>query len=367
MSKRPQLLKLIAAHPEAHDDPSLLHPLFARLPPLYPDTPDQPTPPPLAPPGSRPTRSTKRRGGSRSVSRSRSRSRRRKEKLTPSEEQPSAGELDEKAAIKEQLDRSTTLAPDTPDEKSSLLDGPILAELEPRAEAIVTDTLTWTDGELLETMEVDVDTPPAREEEANPFSPLILSEVFQLADELMEKYPFDGPEVKGLEVLGPGSVVRTFDWERSGRPVDSDAPSVDGDAEKAEKAEETDSDSEASSDGVRTPRARREPFTHADAEACIDADVIVPGGDELDDLDEDVPPPIVKRVPRHFLSTLLPGKLRVGVSNFGTALALGILVVGIGAMVLGWRRNSAWALWWGHIAQGWIRRSQVGRLLALLG
>lgn len=361
MSKRPQLLKLIAAHPEAHDDPSLLHPLFARLPPLYTDTPDQPTPPPPAPPGSRPTRSRKPRGGSRSASRSRSRSRRRNEKLTPSEEKP-AGDLDEKAAIKEQLDRSTTLAPETPDEKSYLLGGPILAELEPRAEAIITDTLTWTDGELLESVEVDVDTPPARDEEANPFSPLILSEVFQLADSLMAKYPFDGPEVRGLEVLGPGSVVRTFDWERRGRPVDSDAPSVDGDAEKEE-----DEESVEGSEGVRTPRAKREPFTHADAEACIDADVIVPGGDELDDLDEDVPPPIVKRVPRHFLSTLLPGKLRVGVSNFGTALALGILVVGIGAMVLGWRRNSAWALWWGHVARGWIRRSQVGRLLALLG
>lgn len=31
--------------PEYQDDPSLLHPLFARLPPLYPDTPDRLSPP----------------------------------------------------------------------------------------------------------------------------------------------------------------------------------------------------------------------------------------------------------------------------------------------------------------------------------
>lgn len=275
-----------------------------------------------------------------------------------------------------ELDRSTTLAPESSvDEKAALkaeLDGPILADLEPRLEAIMTDTLSQLDGELLETVEVEFDT-PTREEDANPFAPLVLSEVFGLADSLMAKYPLDGPDVRGLEVLGPGSVVRTWEWERRGRPADSDssAHDVDGDGEVEEKEkekEETDSDETGSeaSDGVRTPRVQRHPFTHAHAEACIDADVIVPGGDELDDLDEDQPPPpIVRRVPRHFLSTLLPAKFRV--SNFGTALALGILVVGLGAVMLGWRRDSAWALWWGHVAQGWIRRGQVGRLLALLG
>lgn len=366
MSKRPQLLKLIAAHPEAHDDPSLLHPLFARLPPLYPDTPDAPTPPPPVPAGSRPTRSSTRkpRGGSRSASRSRSRSRRR-EKTTPVDEKPVDGVEDEKAAVRSELDRSTTLAPDPPaavDEKIPVdLDGPILAELEPRSEAIVTDTLSQMGNEVLETVEIDFETPPARDEEVNPFTPLVLSEVFRLADELMEKYPFDGEDVRGNEVLGPGSVVRTWDWERRGRPSDSDGVEGEDAAAEEDEGEESSSDS----DGVRTPRHRRTPFTHTDAEACIDTDVIVPGGDELDDLDEDTPAQTVKRVPRHFLSTLLPGKFRV--SNFGTALALGILVVGLGAVMLGWRRNSAWALWWGHVAQGWLRRNQVSRLLALLG
>lgn len=380
MSKRPQLLKLIAEHPEAHQDPSLLHPLFARLPPLYPDTPDAPAPPPpgtlSARPSTRPSRGSSRPASRASASRSRSRSRRRGEKPPGTDEKPSAGageEADEKAAIREQLERSATLAPeDAGDEKAALkaeLDGPILAELEPRAEALITDTLSASGGELLESVEVELGTPPLRDEDANPFAPLVLSDVFRLADSLMEKYPWDGA-LQGLDVLGPGSVVRTFDWERRGRPVDAeDAEAGDesADGEAGESSEDTDTESDSDSEGVRTPRAKRTPFTHADAEACIDADVIMPGGDELDELDEDAPPPVVKRVPRHFLSQILPGKLAYRVSNFGTALALGILVVGIGAVVLGWRRNSAWALWWGHVAQGWLRRSQLSRFLALLG
>lgn len=470
VSKRPQLLKLIAQHPEAHEDPSLLHPLFARLPPLYPDTPDRPDPPPpgterrvkeSASRGSRGQSRAASRAASRSTSRthspagrskSRSRSRPRTrfgleagvgeaggagekhgtgennsvgekgtnekdasekgtsesnstekaglgeqsglgEKPAPAsiDETAEPSDIDEKSELRS-LERSTTLAPDVPslDEKSALkadLDGPILAELEPRAEVIMTDSLSLdASGQVVEDIDVQLETPPARDEEANPFSPLRLSEVFKLADELMEKYPWDGPDVRGMEVLGPGSCVRTFEWERKGRPVDPAPASVDGADgsdgvdgadvdEKSEKTDDTssdsseidsdDSDESETSDGAHTPRVRRTPFTHADAERCIDADVIMPGGDELDDLEEDTPPqPPVKRVPRHFL----PGKLgtRLGLGNFGTALALGILVVGIGAVIFGWRRNTAWALWWGQVAQQWLRRSQVGRFLALL-
>ncbi|EIW67119.1 hypothetical protein TREMEDRAFT_34074 [Tremella mesenterica DSM 1558] len=47
VAKKPQLLRLVKSlGPEAQSDPSLLHPLFARLPPLYPDTPSHPTPSP---------------------------------------------------------------------------------------------------------------------------------------------------------------------------------------------------------------------------------------------------------------------------------------------------------------------------------
>lgn len=436
MSKRPQLLKLIEQHPEADQDPSLLHPLFARLPPLYPDTPDAPEPPApgvsarssarsSARPSRVPSRATSRGGqspGSQSQSQSRSRSRsrlRNAEKPRPTEKAPLAtdgadgadgdgGEADEKAAIRAELERSTTLAPpDGGDEKAALraaLDGPILAELAPApapvAEALVSEKLTVAldadadtgadadAGLVVESVDVELelDAPVPRErereraEDANPFAPLVLSDVFALADGLMAKYPWDGPDVRGREVLGPGSCVRTFEWERRGRPATADAAAdapadADGETRERETAEEpgeSDGSEDASdgSDGVRTPRACRSPFTHADAEACIDADVIVPGGDEMDDLEEDAPlPPPVKRVPRHFLSQLgfFPGKFKLSVGNFGAALALGIIVVGLGAVVLGWRRNTAWAMWWGHIAQGWIRRSQLSRVLALLG
>nr|XP_018259057.1 uncharacterized protein I303_08600 [Kwoniella dejecticola CBS 10117]OBR81215.1 hypothetical protein I303_08600 [Kwoniella dejecticola CBS 10117] len=46
--KKPQMLEI--AHQlgsEYEEDPTLLHPLFVRLPPLYPDTPSEPDPPPI--------------------------------------------------------------------------------------------------------------------------------------------------------------------------------------------------------------------------------------------------------------------------------------------------------------------------------
>lgn len=46
IAKKPQMLELATKlGPEPLDDPSLLHPLFARLPPLHPDTPGEPLPP----------------------------------------------------------------------------------------------------------------------------------------------------------------------------------------------------------------------------------------------------------------------------------------------------------------------------------
>jgi hypothetical protein len=45
IAKKPQMFKMAKAlGSEGERDPSLLHPLFARLPPLYADTPDAPVP-----------------------------------------------------------------------------------------------------------------------------------------------------------------------------------------------------------------------------------------------------------------------------------------------------------------------------------
>ncbi|KAK8843409.1 hypothetical protein IAR55_007066 [Kwoniella newhampshirensis] len=46
IAKKPQMLRMAEdLGSEYHEDPSLLHPLFVRLPPLYPDTPSTPEPP----------------------------------------------------------------------------------------------------------------------------------------------------------------------------------------------------------------------------------------------------------------------------------------------------------------------------------
>lgn len=186
MSKKRQMLKLAAAlGPEVHHDPSLLHPLFQRLPPLYADTPDAPHPPP-----------------------------------------------DFHAA-----------------EQRSKFDEP------------------------------------------NPYAPIALSGIFQLADKLQAKHPFDGPRVRAYEVLGPGSVVQTYLREQE--------PELDEKSGLDEKAPAK--------------------WTLADAEACISKDVVLPGGDELDD-DEPVPWP-------DRLGELARSQRVV------TALTLGVLLIGVGAAV----------------------------------
>ncbi|TXT08726.1 hypothetical protein VHUM_02854 [Vanrija humicola] len=210
VAKKPQMLRLAAAlGPEARADPSLLHPLFARLPPLYPDTPDAPAPPPAI---------------------------------------DGAGADDD-------------------------------------------------------------------DDNANPSAPIALSTVFLLADKLQAKYPWDGDRIRGLEVMGPGSVVQTY--------------SADADAEK----------------GVSL----------ADAATHIDKDVIVPGGDTLDD-DEPAPEP-----PRRWPVALpqLP-QLRVPPNRIGTAIAFGVVVLGIGTALYGWRAGgprASWAQWWGLVARSWAIRS----------
>ncbi|CAK9782930.1 hypothetical protein CC85DRAFT_308742 [Cutaneotrichosporon oleaginosum] len=191
MSKKRQMLKLAAAlGPEARLDPSLLHPLFQRLPPLYADTPEEPRPPPDFHP-------------------------------------PEHG---------------------------------------------------------------------AKYDEPNPYAPIALSGIFQLADKLQAKHPFDGSRIRAHEVLGPGSVVRTYAREL-GDSLNHNSELDDGEMDE---------------------KAALKGWTLADAEACIDKDVVLPGGSELDDDDETVPWP-------DRLGELARSQRVV------TALTLGVLFLGVGA------------------------------------
>lgn len=197
--------------PEAADDPSLLHPLFSRLPPLFPDTPNQPTP----------TRSS----------------------------------------------------------KSS----------------------------------VDMIDP----NETNPYDPLPLSELFQLADRLMVDHPWDGAEVQGQEIMGRGSVVLSYDLEM--KPPPHETPSDEG-------------------------------WTMADALKLVDQEVVRPGVAMMDDDEEEEEEPIpVKRTRTRRRQRWL---IRLGRNKMSTTLALGIVVLGVSMAVFGVRAggpNANWARWWAAV------------------
>lgn len=216
MSKKKQMLRLVSKlGSEARLDPSLLHPLFQRLPPLYADTPDAPKPP------------------------------------------------------------SDFKAP----------------------EAKIYD-------------------------EPNPYDPIPLSGIFQLADRLQAKHPWDGHKIRGHEVMGPGSVVRTF-----AREIE-----VDPEDEKAALKE----------------------WSLADAEAAIDQDVVLPGGEELDE-EPDLAPERWSLLPQRL-------GLRVGSNRFLSVLAVGMVVVGVSAALFGWEgRNAQWARWWGSVAGHWAAKRDLGR------
>ena len=202
MAKKKQMFTLAKTlGSEAREDPSLLHPLFARLPPLYPDTPDLPDPPTDAV----------------------------KEKLDPSDDEP------------------------------------------------------------------------------NPYDPIPLSRIFRMTDDLLARYPLDGPLIRGGEIMGPHSVVCTYDAE----PTES--------------------------------------LPLCDAQKLVESEVILPGATEPDE--EPAPPPI-----KHF---------RRPRSKIGTVMAVGVVVLGVGIAMYGLRADSrsGWRGWWAAVVGSWVRsRRWVRRL-----
>ena len=205
MAKKKQMLQLARKlGPEARDDPTLLHPLFSRLPPLYPDTPVSPLPP------------------------------------------------------KEIIDEKTDYS------------------------------------------EYD---------QANPYQPIPLSRVFNLTEELLARFPWDGSIIRGREIMGPDSVICTYDEE----PSATNKQSLD------------------------------------DLQRLVDGEVVLPGAADIDD-EAELPP--------------VRWRLRFPRNRLGTAVAVGVVVVGIGMAVYGARNGGSggWRSWW-HLVRRFLARSDWVRYL----
>jgi hypothetical protein len=217
VAKKPQMLMLVKEMgQEAMDDPSILHPLFARLPPLVADDPD----------------------------------------TTP----------------------------------------------------------TSLDGEK------EVDTKQGHGyDDPNPYDPISLSTIFRITDDLLARYPYDGPLIRGEEILGEASSVNTFSRELG------------------------------------------DDWTLGLAESQITGEVIKPGADMLDEEEEEEAPKAIRK-PR----------IRVPRNKIGTLVAISVVLVGMGIAVYGARSGgprSNWARWWSVVVRDWMSKSYtgVGSVRGILG
>jgi len=147
-------------------------------------------------------------------------------------------------------------------------------------------------------------------DDPNPYDPILLSTIFRITDDLLARYPYDGPLIRGHEILGEASSVNTFS-----REMDDD-------------------------------------WTLRLAESQIVGEVIIPGADMLDEEEEEeVPRPI--REPR----------VRVPRNKIGTVVAISVVLVGMGIAVYGARSGgprSNWARWWSVVVRDWMSRSHSG-------
>jgi hypothetical protein len=158
----------------------------------------------------------------------------------------------------------------------------------------------------------------APNDDQNPYEPIALSEVFTLADKLMLLYPWDGDIIRGTEVMGDGSVVSSYALEsalKNGK--------ISWDIDSALK--------------------------------LVDKEVVKPGVgamDEDEDEEEPSPKPSVRRRP--------VWRVRRPKHKFGTAIAVGILLLGVGIAVYGSKaggNNADWRRWWTVVIHGWLKKS----------
>jgi len=168
--------------------------------------------------------------------------------------------------------------------------------------------------------EKDVNTKQGNEnDDTNPYDSIPLSTIFRITDDLLARYPYDGPLIRGEEILGEASSVATFS-----REMDDD-------------------------------------WTLRLAESQINGAVIKPGADMLDEEEEEEAPKAIKK-PR----------IRVPRNELGTVVAISVVLVGMGIAVYGARSGgprSNWARWWSVVVGDWMSKSYtgVGSVRGILG
>ena len=145
------------------------------------------------------------------------------------------------------------------------------------------------------------------EMDPNPYDPIPLSQVFNMTDDLLARFPWDGKVIRGKEVMGPASVLYTYDEETP--------------QENAEKG----------TDGLSLETGA----------GMVNQEVVRSGAAEIND--EEVEQP--SRLPMSWRSML-----RMPPSRIGTVLAVGVVFVGIAIAAFGIRTGGThrgWAGWWG--------------------
>ena len=152
-------------------------------------------------------------------------------------------------------------------------------------------------------------------DDPNPYTPIPLSKLFQLADELMIKWPWDGAVIRGKDFMGGGSVVRTYELEMANRAGDLDT-----------------------------------------ALEWMDRDVVKPRASIPDDEEEETVIPVRRRR----RSRIQPRK------KLGATLALGVVILGIGLTTYGSRSGAArgdWTKWWAWVIRKWIGKNEKAAML----
>ncbi|WWC91328.1 uncharacterized protein L201_006271 [Kwoniella dendrophila CBS 6074] len=164
-----------------------------------------------------------------------------------------------------------------------------------------------------------------QDETANPYKAIKLSGLFQLTDTLMTQYPWDGDTIRGKEIMGDGSVVNTYEKEEV--------------------------EAEWSSEEMLK---------------MVDVEVVKPGsGGISDDEDEEAEAEAEKEM-KSIKRQKRKLQIRIPRNKVNTALAIGIMFLGIGMAVYGFKaggNEASWSRWWGYVIRGWIGKE--GRNIGL--
>lgn len=185
----------------------------------------------------------------------------------------------------------------------------------------------------------DASNPPAKtadstdnEDDPNPYEPIPLSQLFFLADDLAARFPWDGEVIRGKEIMGEGSVVRTYELEMTAWTRDA--------------------------------------FGLDSAIDMLDRDVVMPGAGAADDEEEEETPAPIRRRPVR--------RLRLPRNKLGTGMVFSIVLVGITMAVFGFKAGGPgadWSRWWALVLRTWAGKSEkaaslvegYGRIIGYVG